>query len=74
MPQTVLALAFGCLPELDGQTLLWKTAHTFVTGHGAIKSVVAGKLPTFLPYWTPALKGALWIAAGSKVIDKFTQL
>lgn len=71
-PQTVLAIAiaFGCLPELDGKALLLKTAHTFVTGNREMRPAVAGNLP----HWTPALEGALCIAAGRKYINKFTQL
>lgn len=63
-PKTVLAitLAFGCLPELDGKTLLLKTAHTFVTGYGEIKLVLSGKRPSFLighQHWK-VLCGLLW--------------
>jgi hypothetical protein len=48
----------GCAQELDGKTLLMKSAHTLVSGHKEIKFILIGKLPI---HWLvfPVLEGAM---------------
>lgn len=49
-----IAIAPGYPPELDGKTLLLKTLHTCVLGHGEINLVLTWK-PHL--YWSPLSTG-----------------